>query len=174
MPSIQNVLLSATFAAFVAAQQQSDGQVTASTSVAPASQVTDGQIQVTTSAPVAPVSQITDGQIQVTTSAPVAPVSQITDGQIQVTTAAPVAPVSQISDGQIQVTTAAPASQISDGQIQIPTTISTGVMAPSPNGTTVVAATATPSAFTGAANIMAWSKEIAVVAVGAAAGLVML
>ena len=69
MPSIKNVLF-VTFAALAAAQQQADGQVTAPTSVAPVSQITDGQVQVTTAAPVAtttsvvPVSQISDGQIQ--------------------------------------------------------------------------------------------------------------
>ena len=134
----QKTILAAAFAVCVAAQQIEDGQVIADTTVAPASQITDGQIQVTTSAPVAPVTQITDGQIQVTTSAPVAPVTQIPDGQIQA-----------------------------------PTGIS-GVPAPTQNGTTIAPATPSPSAFTGAGNIMAWSKEIAVVAVGAAAGLVML
>ena len=120
MVAIRNTLIAAVFAVCVVAQQQADGQITASTSVAPATQISDGQIQVTTSAPVVPV------------------------------------------------------SQISDGQIQAPTGISSGAPAPSPNGTTIAPVTPTPSAFTGAANVMAWSKEIAVVAVGAVAGLVML
>ena len=121
MVAIRSTLIAATFAVCVAAQQIADGQVIASTTVAPATQIGDGQIQVTTSAPAV-----------------------------------------------------VPVSQISDGQIQAPTGISSGAPAPSPNGTTIAPVTPTPSAFTGAANVMAWSKEIAVVAVGAVAGLVML
>ena len=113
MPSIKNLLFLA-FAALVAAQEAADGQVTASTSVAP--------------------------------------VSQITDGQIQVTTAAPVIPVSQISDGQIQG----------------PTAVSSGYPVPTTNGTTIAPATPSPSAFTGAANIMAWSNVAAAGVVGVA------
>lgn len=96
---------------------QPDGQATGS-AVAPATQISDGQIQATSA--VAPVSQITDGQIQATSA--VAPVSQISDGQIQATSA--VSPISQISDGQIQAPTSAGAvTQISDGQIQAPTSV---------------------------------------------------
>ena len=113
MPSIKNLLF-ITFAALAAAQQQADGQITASTSIAP--------------------------------------VSQITDGQIQVTTAAPVIPVSQISDGQIQG----------------PTAVSSGLPVPTTNGTTIAPATPSPSAFTGAANLMAWSNMAAAGVVGVA------
>ena len=146
MPSIQKILLTATFAAFVAAQQQTDGQVTAPTSVA--GQQTDGQVTVATSA----AGQQTDGQVTVATSV----AGQQTDGQVTV------------------ATSVAPASQISDGQIQIPTAVSTGAPVPSPNGTTIAPATPSPSAFQGAANAMGWTKEIAFVAIGAVAGLVML
>jgi len=101
--------------------QQSDGQLTATTSAPAASQIGDGQPQVTT-AVAPPVTQITDGQLQGATSA-AAPITQISDGQVQAPTSAPA--VSQISDGQLQaptvVPTAAPVSQISDGQVQAPT-----------------------------------------------------
>ena len=129
---MKNILV-VSFAALVAAQQQSDGQITASTSLA--GQKTDGQITVPTSVPT------------------VAPVSQITDGQIQVTTAAPVVPVSQISDGQIQG----------------PTAVSSGHSVPSGNASTIAPVTPSPSAFTGAANIMAWSNVAVVGVVGVAA-----
>ena len=112
-----------------------------------ATQITDGQIQAPTTAP---VTQITDGQIQAPTSVPV---KQITDGQIQIPTSAPT-PVKQISDGQIQQ-------------------VSTGVPAPSPNGTFTHPGPSA-SAFTGAANILGWSQEMALAAVGAAAGFAML
>lgn len=117
MPSIKNILF-VTFAALAVAQQQSDGQVTAPTSLA---------------------GQQTDGQITVPTSAPT------------------VAPISQISDGQVQAPTVAPVSQIGDGQIQGPTAVSSGIVAPT-NGSIT---TPTPSAFTGAANVMAWSNAAA-------------
>ncbi|MCJ1224689.1 hypothetical protein MMC12_001334 [Toensbergia leucococca] len=120
MPSIQKIILSLAFTAFVAAQ----------------SQISDGQIQAATSTAVA-VSQITDGQIQATT-ATVVPVTQITDGQIQATTASATISSFTTANG----------------------TFSTG--------------TASPSTFTGAANIMGWSKEIAGAAVGLAAGVVLL
>ena len=127
MPSIKNVLF-VTFAALAAAQQQADGQVTASTSLA---------------------GQQTDGQLTVATSVPT------------------VAPISQITDGQIQAPTVVPVSQISDGQIQGPTGVSSGAMMPT-NGSTIAPATPSPSAFTGAANIMSWSNA-AVGIVGVAA-----
>ena len=114
MPSIKSLLF-VTFAALAVAQQQADGQVTVATSVAP--------------------------------------VSQITDGQVQVTTAAPVVPVTQISDGQIQG----------------PTAVSSGVPVTPTNGTTIAPATPSPSAFTGAANFMAWSNVAAAGVVGVAA-----
>lgn len=122
---------------------------------AQASQITDGQVQAVTATPVA---QITDGQIQAVTSAPhVTPVAQITDGQIQAVTSAPhVTPVVQITDGQVQAAG---------------TGASTGMPSPSANGTF---AAPSPSAFVGAANIMGYSKEIVVAAVGAAAGFAML
>jgi len=160
MPSIQNIVLSLGLAACVAAQ---------------ASQITDGQVQAVTATPVA---QITDGQIQAVTSAPhVTPVAQITDGQIQAVTSAPhVTPVAQITDGQIQAVTSAPhvtpVVQITDGQVQAAgTRASTGMRSHSANGTF---AAPSPSAFVGAANIMGYSKEIVVAAVGAAAGFAML
>lgn len=115
-------------------------------SVLAQTQIADGQVQ-----------QITDGQVQAVTATPVV---QITDGQIQaVTTVAPtVTPVAQITDGQIQaVTTLA--------------SVSTGIPSPSANGTFTAPA---PSAFKGAANIVGWSQELAVAAIGAAAGFAML
>jgi len=103
--------------------QQSDGQLTATTSVPPVSQIGDGQPQAT-SAVAPPVTQITDGQLQGATSA-AAPITQISDGQIQGPTTAAAPAVTQISDGQLQaptvIPTAAPVSQISDGQVQAPT-----------------------------------------------------
>lgn len=141
MPSLKNLLFVA-FATFAAAQQAADGQVTASTSVA--GQQTDGQVTVATSV----AGQQTDGQVTVATSL----AGQQTDGQVTVATSAP---------------TVAPVSQISDGQIQGPTAVSTGPVSPS-NGSTIAPATPSPSAFTGAANIMAWSNA-AVGAVGVAA-----
>ncbi|KAI4167520.1 MAG: hypothetical protein LQ343_007152 [Gyalolechia ehrenbergii] len=169
MHSIKNVLVALAFAAAVSAQagQQADGQVTAnSATVAPVTQIGDGQIQQpTSSSTVAPVTQINDGQIQQPTSvATVAPVSQISDGQIQAPPATTVAPVSQISDGQIQAppaTTVAPVNQISDGQIQAPTGASSGVPSPSANGTFTTGAPAAP--FTGGAALVTFS--------GAAVGL---
>ena len=142
MPSIKNVLF-VTFAALAAAQQQADGQVTASTSLA--GQMTDGQLTVATSVG----GQQTDGQVTVPTSVPT------------------VAPVSQITDGQVQAPTVVPVSQISDGQIQGPTGVSSMVVMPT-NGSTIAPATPSPSAFTGAANVMAWSNA-AVGIVGVAA-----
>ncbi|MCJ1273074.1 hypothetical protein MMC21_000863 [Puttea exsequens] len=122
-----------------------------------ASQIPDGQLQ-----------QIPDGQVQAVTAAPPA-ASQIGDGQIQVPTSVPV--VSQITDGQVQVPTAV-ASQISDGQIQVPTVASTGSPAPSSNGT--FTSPAPTAAFTGAANLLSFNKEVVVAAMGAAAGFAML
>lgn len=156
MPSIKNVLF-VTFAALAAAQQQADGQVTASTSLA--GQQTDGQLTVATS-----VGQQTDGQLTVPTSVG----GQQTDGQVTVPTSVPtVAPVSQITDGQVQAPTVVPVSQISDGQIQGPTGVSHGPVVPT-NGSTIAPATPSPSSFTGAANVMAWSN-VAVGVVGVAA-----
>jgi len=112
--------------------QISDGQIQASTvTAAPVSQISDGQVQAaTTIMTMGMISMISDGQIQAPTThagMTVVPVSQISDGQIQATaTASTVVPVSQISDGQIQATTASssvvPVSQISDGQIQASST----------------------------------------------------
>ena len=102
--------------------------------------------------------------------------SQIADGQIQAPTSATVAPISQISDGQVQAPTSAtiaPISQISDGQVQAPTSASTGIVPPPSNGT-LTTPTAPAATFTGAANILAWSQEMAMVAVGAAAGAALL
>ena len=159
MPSIKQIFVSLALAAIVASQA--------------ASQIPDGQVQAVTSA--APVKQISDGQVQAATSvAPKPVVTQISDGQIQApTSVAPKPVVTQISDGQIQApTSVAPVKQISDSQIQVPTKISTGVVAPTSNGT--FTSPAPTAAFTGAAALMSWSQEIVVAAVGAAAGLAML
>ncbi|QPG76968.1 hypothetical protein FOA43_004362 [Brettanomyces nanus] len=101
-----------------------NSSVSYSTSAAPVSQITDGQIQATT-ATAQVVSQIGDGQIQATTATKQV-VSQIGDGQIQATTATKQV-VSQIGDGQIQATTATKQviSQIADGQIQATTSTKT-------------------------------------------------
>ena len=99
-----------------------------------------------------------------------APVFQISDGQIQVHPTTP--PVSQISDGQIQVhTSTAPVSvKPSSGTVQ-----STGAVNKTSNATTVAPVTKAPAAtFTGAAAVMAWSKEVAVAAVCVAAGFAIL
>ena len=102
-------------------------------------------------------SQIPDGQVQAVSTVTPTPVAQITDGQVQAVTTAPVVtPVKQITDGQVQA---------------VGTGVSTGVPSPSANGTF---AAPSPSAFAGAANILGFSKEIAVAAVGAAAGFAML
>ncbi len=97
--------------------------------------------------------EISDGQIQQPTAIPV--VKQITDGQIQQVTSTPVAvvppPVKQITDGQIQ-------------QVSASVTPS-----PSANATTVTTPSAPAATFTGAASLMSYSKEMVVVAIGAAA-----
>ncbi|MCJ1374010.1 hypothetical protein MMC20_005240 [Loxospora ochrophaea] len=111
--------------------------------------------------------------------------TESSDGQIEVPTSTALA-ISQISDGQIQATTAVLVSQISDGQPQVPTTLvvpppippivsaPSGSAAPIPttNGTFTVSTatpTSTAAAFTGAANIIGWSNEIAGAAMGLAA-----
>lgn len=163
MPSIQKIIVSLAFAASVVAQTQiADGQVQQVTNAPAVKQITDGQVQAISATP---VKQITDGQIQAVTSVPtVAPVKQITDGQIQAVTSvakATVTPVKQITDGQIQVVST------------VATVASTGKVAPSANGTF---ASPAPSAkpFTGAASLLGWSSELAVAAIGAAAGFAML
>jgi len=168
MPSIQKIVITLAFAATTLGQvsQLPDGQLNKVSSVTPVKQITDGQLQAVTSVPsVTPVKQITDGQIQAVTSVPsVTPVKQITDGQIQAVTSAPVAKV-----------TVTPVKQITDGQIQAPkaTGASTGVVAVPSNGT-IASNKPTATAFTGAANILGWSQEAAVAAVGAAAAFAML
>lgn len=103
--------------------------------------------------------QISDGQIQQPTVTPtIAPaVKQITDGQIQQVTVTPTPtiapPVKQITDGQVQ--------QVSASIKPVATT----------NGTIT---TPTPAAFKGAASLMTFDKEMAVVAVGAAAAFALL
>ena len=104
-------------------------------------------------------------------------VAQIGDGQIQVTSAPIVTPTPK-------VTSTAPAvAQITDGQIQVvstkaptttaPVVASTGAPAPSANGTfSSVKPSGTP--FTGAANMLSWSQEAAVLAIGAAGAFAML
>ena len=125
--------------------QISDGQpqaVTAPTmmSVAPISQISDGQIQATNKMTMAPITQISDGQIQAT----YAPVTQILDGQIQATAA----PVTQISDGQIQAPSAqsaTPIIQINDGQVQASSSSSEdGQIQASISGAAPVARSASP------------------------------
>ena len=146
MPSIQKIVLSLAFAATVLGQ---------------ASQIGDGQVQAPTSvASVTPVKQITDGQIQAVTSVPsVTPVKQITDGQIQAVTSVPsVTPVKQITDGQIQA---------------VGTGAATGKV-PVPSNGTVASTKPSASAFAGAANMLGWSQEVAIAAIGAAAGFAML
>lgn len=73
-------------------------------------------------------------------------------------------------------------SQISDGQIQVPTatilttapapiaTGTSGIPVPPTNGTFTTGAPAatSPAPFTGAANLMSWSKEMVVVGAAAA------
>lgn len=100
---------------------------------------------------------------------------------VSVAFAVAVSAQSQISDGQIQVPTAAPpvvtpaptvAPPLSTGPAVI---VSSGVPVPSANGTFTTGAPAATSAvpYTGAANLLSWSKEIAVAGV-AVAGLAML
>ena len=105
--------------------QISDGQIQgATTTLAPVTEIIDGQPQAPT---VVPVSQISDGQPQATKATSTAQaVSQISDGQPQATTAPA---VSQISDGQPQATTATakPVSQISDAQPQAGTSTKVAV-----------------------------------------------
>ncbi|MCJ1457078.1 hypothetical protein MMC28_007444 [Mycoblastus sanguinarius] len=108
----------------------------------------------------------------------VAAQQQISDGQVQIVSplsVSTVPAVAQITDGQIQAvtTTAAAVKQITDGQIQVATAASTGAPVPTSNGTfTAVSPSATH--FTGAAPILGWSQEMAVLAVGAAGAVAML
>lgn len=86
----------------------------------------------------------------------------------------------QIVDGQIQVPTAAPSIVTVISRTPTPTapTVTVRTSAgplPTTNGTVTTGAPAkTPTAFPGAANMMVWSKEIAVGAVGVAVGLAFL
>ncbi|KAH0368217.1 hypothetical protein KCU65_g4223, partial [Aureobasidium melanogenum] len=177
-PIYINVLDTGAAASSGAATQIGDGQLQAATSTAaPVSQISDGQIQASTGA----VTQISDGQIQAPTST-AAPVTQISDGQIQAPTGKT---VTQISDGQIQAPTTAAGktvTQISDGQIQAPTSsagktvtqISDGqIQAPTGGATkaangTVVAGAATASssiaAYTGAAAVPTFAGEMLIAA----------
>ena len=103
--------------------------------------------------------QISDGQIQQATT-PVAVVKQITDGQIQQVTSTPKPvtvspPVAQITDGQIQ--------QVSVSKLPTPTTNATKITTPT-----------APATFTGAASFMSYSKDLVVVAIGAAAAYAVL
>lgn len=93
--------------------------------------------------------------------------SQIDDGQIQVPTA-----VVQIDDGQIQVPTSVPAP-LTTAPAPI-VTVSSGIPVPTSNGTfTTGAPGTTPAPFTGAASILGWSREIAMIGI-AAVGFTML
>ena len=103
--------------------------------------------------------QISDGQIQQATT-PVAVVKQITDGQIQQVTSTPKPvtvspPVAQITDGQVQ--------QVSVSKLPTPTTNATKITTPT-----------APATFTGAASFMSYSKDLVVVAIGAAAAYAVL
>ena len=104
--------------------------------------------------------QISDGQIQQATT-PVAVVKQITDGQIQ-----------QVTSTPKPVTISPPVAQITDGQIQQKASVS---VSPSPtvNATKITTPTA-PATFTGAASLMSYSKDLVVVALGAAAAYAVL
>ncbi|VEU20796.1 DEKNAAC101655 [Brettanomyces naardenensis] len=141
-----------------AASQVSDGQVQATTGVAPAaSQISDGQVQATTGA-AAPVTQIGDGQVQASTGA-AAPVSQIGDGQVQAATAT-AAVATQIGDGQVQAATAAVASQIGDGQVQAAT--ATAAVATQIGDGQVQAATAAVASQIGDGQVQAATATAAV------------
>lgn len=168
MPSVQKIVLALAFVASTFAAQISDGQIQQPTSVVTpvpvVKQITDGQIQQATSTP-APVTvtpavkQITDGQIQQVTSTPpvvTPPVKQITDGQIQ-----------QVSSAR-PATVTPPVKQITDGQIQQVASASKAPV-PSSNGTTVTKPSAPVATFQGAASLMSYSKDLVVVAIGAAA-----
>lgn len=85
---------------------------------------------------------------------------------------------SQIPDGQVQVPTAAPPVVTPTPIVvtkPLTTVISSGVPQASANGTFTTGAPAatSPAPYTGAANLLSWSKEIAV-AGAAVAGLAML
>ena len=146
MPSIQKIVIALTFVASTFAAQ-----------------ISDGQIQQLSTAP-AVVKQITDGQIQQVTSTPtpvaVTPaVKQITDGQIQQVTSTPTPIISP------------PVKQITDGQIQ---QVASASLKPSPSVNATTVTTASPVPFKGAASLMSYSKDLAVVAIGAAAVFVAL
>ena len=104
--------------------------------------------------------QISDGQIQQATT-PVAVVKQITDGQVQ-----------QVTSTPKPVTVSPPVAQITDGQIQQKPSVS---VSPSPttNATKITTPTA-PATFTGAASFVSYSKDLVVVAIGAAAAYAVL
>ena len=100
---------------------------------------------------------------------------------LSVAFAAAVSAQSQIADGQIQVPTSAPpvvtpaptvAPPLSTAPVVI---ISSGVPVPTANGTFTTGAPAatSPVPYTGAANLLSWSKEIAI-AGAAVAGLAIL
>lgn len=150
MPSIQKIVISLAFAATVLGQ---------------ASQAPDGQV---VAASFTPIKQISDGQPQAATSAPSVTIAPSV-------TPAPSAPVKQIGDGQIQAATSTvtPVKQIGDGQIQAGTHASTGVV-PVPTNGTIASNKPSASAFAGSANMLGWSQEVAIAAIGAAAGFAML
>lgn len=96
--------------------------------------------------------------------------------------AAAVSAQSQISDGQVQVPTAAPPVVTPKPTLAPPplptapiVTGASGAPNPPANGTFTTGAPAatSPAPYTGAANLLSWSKEIAV-AGAAVAGLAML
>lgn len=95
---------------------------------------------------------------------------------LSVAFAALVSAQSQISDGQVQVPTAAPPVVTPVPTVTPPLTtavtpVSSGVPVPIANGTFTTGAPA--ATYTGAANLLSWSKEM-VVAGAAVAGLAML
>lgn len=98
---------------------------------------------------------------------------------LSVAFAAAVSAQSQISDGQIQVPTSAPAVVTPKPTVAPPLSTaviaSTGGTAPPVNGTftSKTPAATSPAPYTGAANLLSWSKEMAV-AGAAVAGLAML
>ncbi|MCJ1266625.1 hypothetical protein MMC22_006510 [Lobaria immixta] len=83
--------------------------------------------------------------------------------------------VTVISDGQPQVPTVTMPLSTAPAPTTVATVISTGSPSPSTNGTfTTGAPSSTASPFPGAANMLAWSKEVVIGAAGVAVGLALL
>lgn len=82
---------------------------------------------------------------------------------------------SQITDGQIQVPTSSVPLSTAPAPTTAATVYSTGAPGPTSNGTFITGVPApTASAFPGAGNMLAWSKEIVIGAAGVAVGLALL